>query len=381
MAEYEIRITDDTGRNPVILDTLHNLSASRIANAIGEIEIEIPHTTNLDLVDPSRDSIIQLWRAPTNSGLRLWRTYFLRYRERSTRKGAKTLIIGGPDSNDLLRRRIVAIYSGTTNAVLSGAADDVMKDIVTSALSDVIAPIPTAGSRDFGGYLTVEADKSQGASLTDYAVAWRSLIGSTSSGVLTDIAETSRQRGSEIFFDVDTNRLGSSNQTIQYIFRTYLERIGPDVTDKFTFSERDNNLVNPRLIEDYTEEINYVYGGGQDQGADRDIQQVSDEGRYLRSIWGRCEAFRDARQQAQSDGVTDAARETLEDGRPRVSFSARIIDTAGARFQKDWDFGSLVRAEYEEFSFDAVVRAVIINLDDDGAESIDARIEATQDAY
>ena len=140
------------------------------------------------------------------------------------------------------------------------------------------------------------------------------------------------------------------------------------------FDQARGNLQTPSLEYDYTEEVNYVYSGGQGEESDRNIQQVYDSTRYGVSQWNRCEAFTDARNEEEDDGVREAGRAALEEGRPRQRFSGVPIDTAATRFGKDWNWGDKVRARYRDEEFDAIIWAVSISRDDSG-ETIQARLD------
>ena len=51
------------------------------------------------------------------------------------------------------------------------------------------------------------------------------------------------------------------------------------------------------------------------------------------------------------------------------------VDTQGTRFGRDWDFGDKVRARYRGQEFDAIIRSVVLSMDDSGQETIRAKLE------
>jgi hypothetical protein len=146
-----------------------------------------------------------------------------------------------------------------------------------------------------------------------------------------------------------------------------------DVTDRVVFSEEGRNLRDPFIEYDYTEEVNYIYAGGKGNRGDRTIYQFYDEDRIKASTWNRCEAFVDARGQIK-DGLTDAGRSALEEGRPIVRAGGIPVDTPGTAFGYHWDHGYKVRMKYRRQEFDCIVRSTVLNVRD-GQESIDARLE------
>lgn len=367
---YEIWLTDDHGLRLALLDNFLSLSASRKVSAIAPFTMDLPASFDTALIVP--DHMIQVWRAPTGGGLSLWRVYPIRWWEYSTHGADEALTIGGPDCNDWLRRRINAAYAGSANAsVTATEADDLMKDIVTDMESDVIDPAPAAGSRAWAD-LTVAGDLTNGPQL-DKDYAWDYLLKPSGGGLLSTLAKASREADTEVFFDVVPANVTSSS--IAFQFRTYTGQPGQDVSDRVIFDQERGNLADPFLRYDYTDEINYVYAGGPGQGTERDIQQVYDADRYNISQWNRCEGFADARNQSTSDGIADAGRALLESGRPHIRFGGVPIDTQGTRFGRDWDFGDKVRARYRGQEFDAIIRAVVLSVDRNGKEKINARLE------
>jgi len=367
---YEFWLTTDAGVRIQLLDETLWLAAGRQVNNIGSFSMGLPNTFDTDLVKPDR--MVQVWRAPQGGRLALWRVYFVRWWRWETQDSDEVFTIGGPDCNDLLRRRIVAAYSASSQARKTDYADDMMKEAVSEALLDSADPTPSAGTRVWGD-LSVQADLEDGPTLTK-SFAWRRLLLPSGGGVLPSIAQAAREAGTEVFFDVVPDDVGSAGITFE--FRTYTGQPGRDVTGLgVLFDQERGNLKDPFLEYDYTEEVNYVYAAGQGTQDDRNVQQVYDAGRYLASKWGRCEGFADARNEASDDGVREAGRAGLEAGRPRRRFGGIPLDTRGTRFGRDWDIGYKVRARYRGQEFDAIVWAVTISVDEDGREDIQARLE------
>jgi hypothetical protein len=367
---YEIYLTTDTGLRIALLDNILDLTAARAVNAIGGFSLDLPSSFDTRLIVPDRQ--VQVWRAPEGGRLSLWRSYFIRKWRFQTRGSEQSLTISGPDVNDLLRRRIVARYAGSAEAAITDAADDMMKTVVTNAIADGTNPAPDAGTRIWSD-LSVAGDLSDGPSLTK-AFAWSTLLTSNGGGVLPSIAKAAKQAGTEVFFDIVPDSISSTS--ISFEFRTYTGQPGADRTSLgAVFDQERGNLEDPFLEYDYSEEVTYVYAGGQGEGEARNIQQVYDTTRYSASAWNRCEVFADARIQTTDNGVREAGRVALQEGRPRRRFGGTPVDTSGFRFGRDWNYGDKVRARYRGLEFDAIVRAVTISLDGDGRETIQARLD------
>lgn len=366
---YELWLTDDAGVRLAPLSNIISLEASRAEGQIGACNLRAALSFNPDMLLPDRQ--IQIWRQPQGGNLGLWRVYFLRKWTFSTRGSEQIIEMGGPDVMDLLRRRIVAAYAGSSQAGKTDYADDMMKEVVSQAILDTASPTPSAGTRAWAN-LSIAPDLSLGPTITK-SFSWDKLLTSSGAGVLPAIQEAAREAGTEVFFDIIPNAVTASS--ISFIFQTFIGQPGQDVSSRIAFDLARGNMRDPELRYDYSEEENYIYAGGQGEGAARVIQQVYDSARYGVSIWARCEGFADARNQSTGDGVTEAGRSALEAGRPKIQFSAIPVDTAGTRFGIDWDFGDLVQARYLNRQFYSIIRAVTISVDDEGNEEIRARLD------
>jgi hypothetical protein len=368
---YEIWLTDDHGLRLALLDYTLPFNATRDTGVIAHCTVNVPATFDESLIQ--LDYGIQIWRAPPGGRMSLWRPYFLRkWRFDTTADGEEVIKLTGVDCNDLLRRRHVIAYAGTAQADKTDFADDMMKEIVTEALADGVAPVPAAGTRVWAD-LSVQADSSDGPTLTK-AFAYDKLLYPSGGGLLSSIAKASKEAGTEVFFDVQPHTVGSN--AINYEFRTFTGQIGLDVTGiGMLFSQEKGNLSQPFLEYDHTEEENYIYAGGQDTETARNIQQVYDAALYGASQWNRCEGFQDARNQTAANGVRESGRAALEEGSPRIRAGGTPLDTHSSRFQTDWDFGYKVRERYRGKEFDCIVRTVTIGMDGNRREFVQARLE------
>jgi hypothetical protein len=368
LPSHEVWLTDDHGVRLAQLTTFSSLVATRQVNAIGWIEAVLPPDFDTSLI--RLDNMIQFWRQPAGGALSLWRPYFIREWRWETSGGDETLTVSGPDCNDLLRRRIVAAYSSSPEANKEDYADDMLKEYLSEAIVDTGDLAPDAGSRQWAD-LGIAADISAGPTLTKSSDFGRLLLLS-GTGLFPDIAQAAREAGTEVFFDIVPDNVSSNS--IDFEFRTYTGQPGQDVSDRVVFAKENGNLSDPFYEFDASEEINYVYAGGQGEGQARNIQQVYDADRYNTSQWNRCEAFSDARNQSTDNGVREAGRALLESGRPVRRFGGDPIDTEGTRFGVHWDHGYKVRAVYREEEFDAIVRSTVISVKP-GEEAVQARLE------
>ncbi len=365
---YEIWLTDDRGLRLAQLDTILGLTASKVDNKVSWFSLRVPSSFNINLI--KMDNMIQVWHAPLGGRLRLWQVYFLRKCTFSNSGGKETIILEGPDIKDLLRRRIVAAYTGSPQASKTNFADDMMKEVVTQSIADGVAPSPSAGTRVWSN-LSVAGNVSLGPSITK-SFAFDKLMTSSGQGVLSVLQKAAREAGTEVWFDIIPNVV--STNSISFIFQTYINQPGQDVSNRVVFNMQWGNLNNPQLVYDFSEEENYIYAAGPGERADRNVQQVYDSVRYNQSIWSRIEGFADARSQTANNQIREAGRAVLEEGKPKINFSATLIDTEGTRFGRDWDYGYRVITQYKNIQFSSIIRAVTISVDSKG-EKIQAKTE------
>ena len=144
---YEAWINNQYGQRLGLLDTLIDFERIKVVNSVNVGQITLPGTFNQELLKP--DYMIELWRAPAKGTMQLEFVFFIRnliYKEDNS--GNDIIVISGPDGNDLLARRIVAYYAGTSQASKTDNADDMMKEIVDENL----AGSATDSDRDISGY-------------------------------------------------------------------------------------------------------------------------------------------------------------------------------------------------------------------------------------
>lgn len=367
MSRYELWLCDDGFNRLHLLDEVIDFSYLRVANGVGQFTITLPGTFDLSWIlrgnELARDRIIQIWRAPTDGRLALERSYFLRKRITSTDdNGLTTTVISGPDLNDLIARRIVAYAAGTAQAEQTDAPDDMAKVIVRQNLG----ASATAARNWTANGLSVAADLSQGTSLT-MGFSWEPALDTL--GKIADASATA----TAIYWDM----VQPTPSTVE--FRTTATQPGTDRTwpggvNPVVLALEYGNLARPQLEEDASEEVTYVYAGGQGEGSDRTIVEVSDSARLNASKWNRREAFADARNESTTDGVTAVANAALQAGRPRRKFTAQIVESPQTRYGIDWQFGDKLSARYYG-QYDAIVKAVSVKVDKAGAETIDAKLE------
>lgn len=369
---YELWLCNDEGTRiadlwgHTMLDRAISFTATRIANDIGTLTMQLPATFDPHLLQ--RDQMIQVWRRSPRVTLQLFRIYFLRGWTYETRAGNTTLELHGRCTNDLLRRKVVRAAPGTGDAKDELPADDFMKKLVTVSQSDAADycfPAPAYGSRDLPQFY-VEGYTSQAPMLKD-DFSYEVLLESSKGGALNRLASDSANAGTQLWFDIVPLTL--RGDIVELIFRTRTGQPGQDITSHGVIFSRDRgNLSDCRLSYDYTKEVNLVFGVEEHGWYDTKASQIYIPADIDASIWNRCESV----------APLSEDKAYLRRNRGRTNFTGTIIDTAGMRFGRDWHWGDRVKVRYLDFQFEATIIAVALTVDKRGHETISARIEYEQ---
>lgn len=368
-AKHRLRLLTHDGETLRQIEGIHNLEYVRVLNSPGWFTLTLPINYPRDLIDVDR--LVEIWRQPEGGDDVLMMVGFMRkWTYRKDARGTELLVVSGPDQIDLLSRAVIGFAAGEPESDKSDFADDMLKEIVFENKGAGAGLTPEGRFRGYpAANFSIAGDESAAPSI-ERAFAWRSML-----PVLQEIADTSRNLGDPLWFDLVP---GADPATFE--FRTTIGVLGIDRSlstgiAPIVFSEEAGNLAQPVLTEDWSEEWNYVWGGGQGEGTARLIDTENDLNRILRSIWNRREIFQDAREQATALGVASKAFQRMESSRPVLNFSADLLDTPKARFGAEWNFGDKVSARYKGFEFDGLIQRVTVRLNEDGEEKLDARME------
>jgi hypothetical protein len=363
MAKFEVYLSTDTGTRLALLDMLSSLEYSMVIHGVGACKIVLPNSFNITLLKP--DYRIEIWRASEGGALRLERVYMIRSLLQATdAEGVSTITVTAYDGNYLLTSRIVAYAAGSAQSTMTDQADDMCKAIMT----DAFGADATAVRQISSTYLSIDSDLAAGPSIT------KSFAHGQVLSVLQGIAETARAAGTDIYWDVEP----TSN--VQWRFRTNTGQLGQDHSypsglNPVILSLEHGNLSEPQLEQDYTDEVTYAYAGGQGEAANRTIVEAEDTTRSGRSIFGRREGWTDARNESTTGGVTAVANAALAEGRPRLRFSGKLVDSIGTKYGVHWRWGDRLTASYQGQEYSSVIRAVLVQVDANGKETIEARLE------
>lgn len=357
-----LNVRTDDGIQIATITSAERWELIRTLNEVGWFEVVVDG--NLDPRILGLDRVVEFWHRPPGGDETLDGVGFMRFWEWFDQDGVTKVIFGGPGPNELLKRRIVAYRPDTSQTTKEDVpADDMMKEVVRENLG------PNAGwdwyeestRNNPAAHWSVADDEGLAADIR-MSFPWRNVF-----DVLKEMANMARDRHTPVYFECDY--VGPS----EFMFKIWIDRRGTDRSitgnlNPMLFSVEKGNLEDPRLRLDWTKEINYVLAGGGDKKGRRDIDPENDTEREWLTIWNRREGWVDAREEINRALYyrSAAAREA---GRPKLSFSAKIIDSPGTRYGKDWFLGDFVTARYVGMDVNAEIETVqVLNTADKGFE-------------
>lgn len=338
-ASYQVRVKSKTGALLAVLtqENLLSLHITRRVNDIATHELTIDATadTRCDLFEV--DGQVEVWRRPPGHDWYMEYEGFHRdSRWEQDADGLETFTSLGVGYQDLLRRRIIAAYSGAAGSSKSGSAETVAKAFVTEQLVS-----PTIAERAISGF-TVEADGGGGEDIA-LQRAYRNLL-----EVLQEIAAIGGG-------DFDVIGTGAA----EWEFRWYDGQRGADRRSSIVFATDYGNMLMPSLKEQAAR-ANTVLVLGQGEGSDRTwVWRPS-----AAAVGGldRVEIARDARDTNDANILRDRGDAELWMERALDELTFVVAQVAGVQYGVDYGLGDLVSARYRSTDYDLKIIEVSLTL-------------------
>ena len=356
---YEARVCDPYG---ALLASISNftdnpqggssaLGYALNAGQVGALKLTVPASFNADLF--LLDGRIGVWRSingrpPALDGETV---FFIRQWEYTQ----YTTTITAYSANHLLTRRIINYLAGTSfsSKTTPTAAGNLIKTFVSENMLAGISGANRQGAEtqaDISAYLSNQANLGDGQTIAQQC-AWRNLH-----DVIRDISEASTFAGTYMVADI----VAPSETTLE--LRSYATVRGVDHTassaDPVILSEASGSLANVRLLVDRSEEVTFAIAGGAGQQGERTIATSSDATRMAESPFNRIEQFGDYSNISDSGALQDVADAMVRNGRPRIEFTADVVETDGATRGIDYDYGDMVTAEFRGVQYDCRIDVV-----------------------
>jgi hypothetical protein len=358
---YNLILEDQYGQPIAALDKVSELNYALRTLSITKATFKIPLKYQ-DLIRVDRR--IKIYRQPSGGENKLEgeTTWIIR----KWRKHWPHMTVTAVHPNHLLWRRVVAYYAGSPQADKGPMkAESMMKEIVLENYG-----AGAGAGRDLSKFLSIETDIQRGSTLSK-AFSRRKVL-----SVLEEICQTST--GAGIYLTADTVTNPATNQ---WIFRTYEGQRGIDCrlgvsSNPVLLNAELRNLVETEYEEDWEDEANYAYVGGDGEGVDRDIVERSVPERIEVSDLNRCEIFVDASNSANTARLQAEGDAALREARPRRTFAGRLSDTKFFHYGINYYYGYHVTGTFDKENIDCRLDAVSIKVAA-GREDIDVRFGAS----
>lgn len=381
MANTYLKLFSPNGVLRKIINDFTNLTYTRKVNDVGSMSVTLPANRYPLELFPD-DCRFEIWRKPNGTATRIetnrpyleMSTQWFKYGQvKELNDGGEKLIkLQAFDACELLKRRIVAYFSGSDGASKTATADNMLKAIVRENLGANANDFNTSLENRIMPDFEVQPDLSLSVSITK-SFSWREVF-----QTLQEIASSSDLEGIYLAFDVVW-------QFGQFEFRSYKGQRGID--RRMSLGQRPNlfspnlgNLTNLALVEDTSETFNFVYTGGQGQGENRTIISAYDPTRKNNAPYARREEFRDARQSSDTDKVENEAVAALRDSRIKRILSATFVETPRMRYGVDWFWGDYFTVEFEKKWYNTRLETLSISVST-GSENVTPRFETNIGDY
>lgn len=290
-------------------------------------------------------------------------------------RGGSYAILDVADLNVLLDSRVIAYRAGSAQADKTGAADDLIKAYVRENLGSLSTPDYDGNAttaRDASAWLTVASDQAAAAS-----VEWKA----SGAGLL----ETIQGLQKAAFAAGDDLLFGLRYTGDTAVLVTGVGFVGADRSGQAVFSQENGNLVNPKLIYDYTDYNTIAYAADAGKDAEQAIIETTNPNIALRTVASRREAWVNSSGET-TDAVTADGQAEVMSAYPRIRFDAEIISNQRTPYNRPvsggWRLGDIVKANFGGQSFNVLVKAVHVKTDPKtGDTQVRARIESTGVIY
>lgn len=370
-ANYQVWITNPLGIRLALVEGFAQLNYSRAVNGVGGLNVAVPFGY-LPYIAAENRIEVERTLDGRNYYLDLETAWTIRdYSLTLNEQGEYMLVVkNAQDGNNLLASCYIAYHSGTSQSQKTGYADDMMKVIVrenkASTANDYTGTATTRGLP--AERFSVQANLSAGPVISK-SFAWKQVL-----ETLQEIANESFTKGTYLAFDTVYTGNG------KFEFRTYTAQRGvdhrfPGGAAPIILAPELNNLGSVELNYDYSQEANYVYCGGQGEGANRVIKTSADQTRIIISPFNRRELFIDARNSDSPASIQGEADAGVRAGRPRITFNGVILETATTRYGKEYSLGDIVTAQFQGLEIDCRIDAISISVEEK-KETITAKLQS-----
>lgn len=352
---YSVWLLSPTGQYQALITRFTRLHYTLATNGIGVLDLVAPPSFPMSYIQ--EDSRLLIYRQVAGGGKYLDgdAVWLIRDWEESIDAGGKkqyTML--AYSGNDILNRPIIAYSQFSGQAA---KASTYLDNTIKAFIRENLGSLATDTARNISSWLTVESNVSAGPSAPKTAPL-RQLL-----PTLREIAQTADNLGTPVFFDVIYNG-GAA-----LLARTYTQQRGVNhgsgSGQPVILSTRNGTIAEIKRAYSSADERNVIYlnGPGSTQ-----IDSI----RTGISPYNRREFLLDSGGAAGA-ALTAEGQAALKQYRPRVTYTAKIRDTEGIRYGREYGYGDRLTVETETWSAEARLDSVEITVEA-GRESIDVEL-------
>ena len=338
-SSYVVSLLSRTGVFVQALDNFQTLSLTRTVDAVGALSISLPYSDQLWNATP-KDAIIDVWRKGSRGGQKrvMGGVWFVVKRDLAlAANGARTITLGCVDQMDLLRRFCILYDTSTPQATKVGAAETLVKGVVSDNLLAVSLAMSRVG---LAQYLTVETDGARGYNPIAIAASWQNCL-----SVCTQVARSSTQYGSYIAFDFEAQAVNPPT----FIFRCYTGQRGVDRSPgspmPLVLSDANGAFGAANYSEDFSTAPSFVLCGGQSSGTVTSTGTAVNTTLDTASPFAHTETYVSQLMSADTDTLQVQANDGLRLNRPVLAIGSVVINQAdNLQMGVDFDWGDRLTA-------------------------------------
>lgn len=258
----------------------------------------------------------------------------------------KYITVLGLHANSLMGRRIINYYNGTAYSSKTGNADDLIKTYWKENAGASVVTADRIGSdsyADISSFVATEANRSQGVSVSMRA-AYRNLL-----RVVQDLCQASENQGTYLAAEIVSS--SGSNLRLQTWsqFRGVDRRAGATGTPILLGPGPLSNMV---IVEDYSDEANFVLTAGQGTGTSRATATSASTTRMSATPLARKEVFIEDRATLDTNELQLQAYAETQARKPQKYVSANLVDVPGYTRGVDYDIGDGVTCQLRNRKLD-----------------------------
>lgn len=369
-AHHEILIlSPTTGEVIKILSPsqLDEVKYSRVINDVGIFAMVFRGREHVDEVYPlfTTDTLVEIYRddqTETLAHMVKEGTFLTRKRERYIDpEGIDTFIIGGPDLNHFLSRRIIdprddSVQPNGGYATKLGASDTVIRDFIREQIGDLSSSLRVLPGLEVPAVPGVGTTVGKRLRHDILLEAVRDIANSTN-------IDFEVERITDLNFEVFIGQRGTD--------RTYTNN--KSSRRYMVLSPDRGNLLSPKYSLDEMDEVTVLLVLGPGQGVNRTTLELSNNGRINASPYNRVERVKDARDTQPGVAVQLLTEGRLEliDRAVKVDFSADISSQmGGTKYRVDWILGDRITISWKDQRNDVRIMGIEVKLTSAGEELV-----------